>query len=77
MKSYLFSHGELIQEYDHSSPNMREWLHSSFGLEIYNQGYVYTKRFFDKENHWYRCDYTPVLIEDVPKEYRTYVLLLT
>ena len=77
LKSYLFANGELVKEYNHYAPRMNEWLHGVFRLEIYNKGYIYTKTFEDKHMTWYRCDYTPVRLEDVPKEYRTMVLLLT
>lgn len=46
---------------------------SDVGWEAYNGGYVYTVH----EAQWYRCDATPMLLSDVPKELRTLVLLLT
>jgi hypothetical protein len=77
MKSYLFCGGELVREYAQIFPDMSEWLHGNFRLEIYNKGYVYTRKYHDRQRTWYRCDYTPVLLEDVPKEYRLLLLLLT
>lgn len=76
MKSYLFCDGELVREYDTDCPKMDEWLHSNFRLGIYNRGYLFTRQFSDKDRQWYRPDYTPVLPQDVPKEYKMLVLLL-
>lgn len=42
------------------------------GEEIYQGGYVFKM----SDRTWYRCDFTPVLIEDVPKELRALALLL-
>lgn len=38
--------------------------------EIYNGAYLH------HNGDWYRPDLTPVLLDDVPKELRTWVLLL-
>lgn len=52
------------------SPNQ---ILSVYGEEIYNGGYIYTKYLVNK---WWRCDFTPVLLADVPKELQLLVLLM-
>ena len=39
--------------------------------EVYNGGYL-----IGSSRKWYRCDLTPVLDEDVPKELKTLALLM-
>lgn len=46
--------------------------HTQVQSDVYNGGYVYHIEFHE----WYRCDLTPVLIEDVPKIHRMLVLVL-
>lgn len=46
--------------------------HTSVQSDVYNGGYVYATT----NRAWYRCDYTPVLLEDVPKVQRMLVLVL-
>jgi hypothetical protein len=70
---YLFYGSQLVAELDGSK------LHSGririlFGQEIYDGGYIYSPKM---TTTWWRCDLTPVLIHDVPKELRALVLLLT
>lgn len=38
--------------------------------EIYNGGYVFLRGvgWYQNDSAWYRCDMTPVLLEDVPKQ---------
>lgn len=45
--------------------------------EIYQGGYIYMPWLADERIHWHRCDLTPVLLEDVPKELRALALLYT
>lgn len=50
------------------------YLNLRLNPEIYNGAY----EFHTKGNPpWYRMDWTPVLLEDVPLELRTLLLLLT
>lgn len=51
---------------------MHTYPHTAVQSYIYNNGYIYSTG----ENTWFRCDITPVLIEDVPKVLQTLVLLL-
>lgn len=46
--------------------------HTSVQADVYNGGYVYATN----EREWYRCDFTPVLIEDVPKVLQMLQLVL-
>lgn len=41
--------------------------------EIYQGGYVY----LPEDRQWFRCDLTPVLDEDVPKDLKALLLLLS
>lgn len=51
-------------------------LHTTCGSEIYNGAYQYWVGSHDSRA-WYRMDGTPVLLDDVPKELRMLVLLMT
>lgn len=62
---YVFYAGLLYSEEPAFS---KMWL-----LDLPDGAYVY----FTKPNEWYRKDLTPVLLEDVPKELRLQILLLT
>lgn len=48
---------------------------SLLGSEIYNGGYLKGRNGFWKPTDWYRCDQTPVLLADVPKELRLLELI--
>lgn len=76
MKSYLFYADQLVTEYETDCPSMQQFLHSTWGLEIYNGGYLYTRTFGMKARSWYRPDYTPVMTHEVPKELQLLVALL-
>ncbi len=76
---YVFYAGQLIGQY--STKNFNTYK-SKCGTEIYNGAYVYRQSYrehfsLDYSNGWFRMDTTPVLIEDVPKELRLLLLLLT
>lgn len=74
MKSFLFYAGQLVQEWDAGEyRNLSQYTHSTWGSEIYNGGYLW----HGSLQEWYRCDLTPVLLEDVPKELLMLKLLLT
>lgn len=69
---YVFYAGLLYGEF--TRKEMRTTISPVNTPEVYNGGYVYLPT---DPIGWYRCDLTPLLIEDVPKELRTAVLLLT
>jgi hypothetical protein len=72
MKRYtLFYAGRIHIETD----DARQMKIDVVGPEIYNGGYIYTTQ--DEPPCWYNCDFTPCLIEDVPKELRALLLILT
>lgn len=74
-KSRLYYGNQLVQEYDYPI-RMDQYLHTNWGLEIYNGGYISTYDPSTNSYGWFRCDYTPVLPEDVPKELIVLELIL-
>lgn len=50
---------------------------SMVGSEVYNGGYLRLKNAIlpSVDHQWYRCDLTPVLLEEVPKELRLLELI--
>lgn len=77
MKTLLLYAGELAQEFEPGRISLQQYTLSNWGLKIYNGGYVYWPTNPYNGSPWYRCDLTPVLLENVPKEYRVLALLLT
>jgi hypothetical protein len=78
-KSYLFYGTQLVAELESHETSSRH-IRSRFGQEIYDGGYLYDHwyhRFKGQPRRWWRCDLTPVLLEQVPKELRALALLLT
>lgn len=70
---YLFYADRLYGEYT-STKQIKPDL---VGTEVYNGGYVYVVNVLGCEYRtWYRCDFTPMLIEDVPKTLQALLLLL-
>ena len=68
----VFYAGLIYGEFDHF-PKQHE-----LPNEVYQGGYVHGLRWaIMGSTPWYRCDRTPVLLEDVPKELRTIVLLMS
>ena len=67
-KRYLLFYAGLLH-----SDTERPLRLADLGAEVYNGGYVYAVH----ERGWYRCDLVPELIELIPPELRTMVLLLT
>lgn len=67
-KFTVFYGTQLFGEYD-KLPSFID-----VGEEVYNSAYVYMKG--KQISGWYRLDNTPVLIEDVPKELRAFILIL-
>lgn len=72
MKLLLFYGTQLV---DRLPLDGNSWtrIYSNYGPEIYNGGWLCAQ---DK-HQWYRCDGTPALLADVPKELRALALLLT
>ena len=74
----VFYAGLLYQASSHSEHFLARM---AWPREIYNGCWIYLrtrKTFgtFGPEPGWYRADYTPVLLNDVPKETKTLLLLL-
>lgn len=78
MKAKLFYGKQLVEEFgpDQPSPSMSQYLHTNWGLEIYNGGFLFASKDGGKTFGWFRPDYTPILLEDVPKEYILLELIL-
>jgi hypothetical protein len=73
-KAYLFYGTQLVEEFLASDPRPNNGIKSVYGQEIYDGGYMY---YPNAKTEWWRCDLTPVLLADVPKELRAFALLLT
>jgi len=73
MKVYLFYGTQVVAEFEEQKP-VSSSIRDQFGQEIYDGGYVYAPTYNKK---WWRCDATPLLLDDVPKELRALALLLT
>ena len=72
MKKYtMFYAGMIHMETD----DIREMRITEIGYEIYNGCYIYGRD--EKPTCWFRGDLTPCLMEDVPKELRALMLILT
>lgn len=70
---YLFYAGQLVDQF-HSAAIFN--LHRShIPYEILQGGYLYEPKDVCRR-YWYRCDFTPVLDEDVPKQLKALSLLL-
>lgn len=65
----MFYAGEFIGDY--SAADRRAVVIGN--QDLYNGAYLYAL----SSHNWYRCDLTPVLIEDVPKELRLLALLMS
>lgn len=73
---FVFYAGQLHEEL----ASMKDFKHMQVTCdpEIYNGAYVYNPLDIRSGARlWYRMDGTPVLLDDVPKELRLLVLLLT
>jgi len=69
--TYIFYAGQLHSSFPTGSEGLRGYRLARLGAEIYNGAYL-----FAPNKKWYRCDLTPVLDEDVPKELKMLVLLM-
>ncbi len=74
-KTRLYYANPLVDTFEEGYPSLSQYLHTNWGLEIYNGGYVHQ---YDSSGNgeWYRCDWTPVLPQHVPKELIVLELLL-
>lgn len=72
----LFHEGELVEAFTDTPFNMKQYLHTNWGLKIYNNGWVYRPSLPYNGSPWYRPDLTPSLIADVPKDIQLLALLL-
>lgn len=78
MSALLFYAGQLVVELTTSmiqGLGLSRYIQTYIGPEIYNGGYLYSPG-SGVPYAWFRCDLTPVLTEDVPKELRLLVLLM-
>jgi len=73
MKVYLLYGTQLVATLD-SRDIAGQFIQKQFGQEIYDGGYLFVPTM---TKTWWRCDSTPVLIDDAPKELRALALLLT
>ena len=76
-KAILFYGGQVVQRFEpDESVTCSYLLHTQWGCEVYNGGYIYWPAMEVPNNSpWRRCDLTPVLLADVPKEYRLLALI--
>lgn len=76
-KAILFYGGQVVQRFEPGeSVTCSYLLHTQWGCEVYNGGYLYWPAMEHFHGHaWHRCDLTPVLLADVPKEYRLLALI--
>jgi hypothetical protein len=71
----VFYAGQVYSEHP-SVQDYIEQMRALIGSEIYNGSYVWF-RHDSVRKHWYRMDNTPMLLEDVPKALRAWVLVLS
>jgi len=77
-KVFLFYAGQLVEIFAPGKFTMSQYTHSTWGWEVYNGGYVYGVFYpLAKSGAWYRCDLTPVLDADVPKELKALLLIIS
>jgi hypothetical protein len=74
MKTYVLFYGnQVFGEYDSWKEIRKELFpHTEIQTDVYNGGYVYVTT----TQEWFRCDHTPSLIEDVPKQLQMLALVL-
>ena len=67
MAGYMFSNGGYLADFDfYSTPT----------VEYPKDAYFLITKEHHTRDEWFRADLTPVLLEDVPKEYQAMLLLL-
>lgn len=66
-RTRLYYANQLVDTFEKRYPSLSQYLHTNWGLEVYNGGYLHI---YDQLGYglWHRPDFTPVLIQDVPKE---------
>ena len=69
MTTFIFSKGELLATLASTEP-------LPLMRELPKDAFIKFDNTRNNTNRWYRPDLTPVLLEDVPKEYRAMLLLL-
>lgn len=75
-KAILFYGGQVVQRFEPGeNVSCSYLLHTQWGSEVYNGGYIYWPSQEHNGSCWYRCDKTPVLLDHVPKEYRLLALI--
>lgn len=70
---HLFYGNQLVASLE-SNRLTSTYIKANYGQEIYDGGYIHSPQL---TTTWWRCDLTPVLLADVPKELRALALLLT
>lgn len=75
MKIYLFYGGMLLDKIEVSPyDSISKTVLNTHGNEVWQGGYIYTPDY--PHITWWRCDITPVLLEDVPPQLKAQVLLM-
>lgn len=69
---HLFYGTQLVASFEGQDATPK-FVKNEFGQEIYDGGYIYASEMNTK---WWRCDLTPCLLNDVPKELRALALLI-
>jgi hypothetical protein len=76
----LYYANQLIRQWarlSHPTYSISREILEDLGREIYNGGYVCSTTVNNNGTEWFRCDTTPVLLGDVPKELLLLELLQT
>jgi hypothetical protein len=80
MRALLFYANQLVDELEYPDPigfnKLGRLVQSLYGHEIYNGGYLYAAVSDSTPCRWWRCDLTPLLDDEVPKELRLLLVLL-
>jgi len=76
IKARLYYKGQLFHEFNDYEPLA---IRQRFGLNVYQSGFLLLNeyKYIIKESRWFRCDFTPLLINDVPKELQLLELLIS
>ena len=75
-KAILFYGGEVVQRFEPGEKvTCAQYLHTQWGCEVYNGGYIHWPAREHNGSCWYRCHLTPVLLAHVPKEYQLLALI--
>ena len=76
-RAILFYGGQVVQRFEPGEiVTCAQYLHTQWGYEVYNGGYLHWPAMESLYGYvWYRPDLTPVMLADVPKEYRLLALI--